>query len=65
MAQNSMRYSWSFEEVDARLKSIMTNIYRNISTAAREYGHEDNLILGANVAGFIKVAEAMMAQGIV
>ncbi|NLO83574.1 MAG: NADP-specific glutamate dehydrogenase [Clostridiales bacterium] len=65
MIQNSMRYSWSFEEVDAKLKSIMINIYKNISTAAREYGHEDNLILGANVAGFVKVAEAMMAQGIV
>ena len=65
MMQNSMRYSWSFEEVDSRLKSIMINIYKNISAAAREYGHENNLILGANVAGFIKVAEAMMVQGIV
>lgn len=65
MTQNSMRYSWTFEEVDAKLKQIMTNIYRNISAAAREYGHEGNLIVGANVAGFIKVAEAMMAQGIV
>ena len=60
-----MRYSWSFEEVDSWLKSIMINIYKNISAAAREYGHENNLILGANVAGFIKVAEAMMVQGIV
>jgi len=65
MTQNSMRYSWTFEEVDAKLKQIMTSIYRNISTAAREYGHEGNLIVGSNVAGFIKVAEAMMAQGIV
>ena len=65
MTQNSMRYSWTFEEVDAKLKQIMTSIYRNISTAAREYGHEGNLIVGANVVGFIKVAEAMMAQGIV
>ncbi|MFO7154535.1 MAG: NADP-specific glutamate dehydrogenase [Caldicoprobacter oshimai] len=65
MTQNSMRYSWTFEEVDAKLKQIMTNIYRNISAAAREYGHEGNLVVGANVAGFIKVAEAMMAQGVV
>jgi len=65
MTQNSMRYSWSFEEVDAKLKNIMINIYKNISRAAKEYGHEDNLILGANVAGFKKVAEAMMAQGVV
>ena len=65
MTQNSMRYSWTFEEVDAKLKQIMTNIYRNISAAAREYGHEGNLIVGANVVGFIKVAEAMMAQGVV
>jgi len=65
MAQNSMRLSWSFEEVDAKLKQIMVNIYKNISTVAREYGYEDNLVVGANIAGFIKVADAMLAQGIV
>ncbi|MGE5398455.1 MAG: NADP-specific glutamate dehydrogenase [Chitinophagales bacterium] len=65
MSQNSMRYSWTFEEVDARLKDIMVNIYTNASEAAKEYGYEDNLIVGANIAGFLKVAEAMMAQGIV
>jgi glutamate dehydrogenase (NADP+) len=64
MSQNSMRYSWTFEEVDARLKDIMVNIYRNASTAAKEYGFEDNLVAGANIAGFLKVANAMYAQGI-
>ena len=65
MSQNSMRLSWTFEEVDAKLKEIMVNIYRNASQAAKEYGHEDNLVVGANIAGFVKVAEAMLAQGIV
>ncbi len=65
MSQNSMRYSWTFEEVDAKLKDIMVNIYRNASAAAKEYGFEDNLVVGANIAGFMKVADAMMAQGIV
>ncbi|HBP66229.1 MAG TPA: NADP-specific glutamate dehydrogenase [Desulfosporosinus sp.] len=64
MSQNSMRYSWSFEEVDAKLKDIMVTIYKNISEAAKEYGQEDNLVVGANIAGFIKVATAMYAQGI-
>ncbi|MCO5385970.1 NADP-specific glutamate dehydrogenase [Desulfosporosinus sp.] len=64
MSQNSMRYSWSFEEVDAKLKDIMINIYKNASEAAKEYGQEDNLVVGANIAGFIKVATAMYAQGI-
>jgi len=64
MCQNSMRYSWSFEEVDAKLKDIMVNIFRNARAAAKEYGQEDNLVLGANVAGFLKVANAMMAQGV-
>jgi len=64
MSQNSMRYSWSFEEVDAKLKDIMVNIYNNASEAAKEYGVEDNLVVGANIAGFIKVANAMYAQGI-
>ena len=65
MSQNSMRLSWTFEEVDAKLKNIMINIYKNASKAAKEYGFEDNLVVGANIAGFLKVAEAMKAQGIV
>ena len=65
MSQNSMRYSWTFEEVDAKLKQIMVNIYRNASSAAKEYGIPGNLVAGANIAGFLKVANAMMAQGIV
>ena len=64
MCQNSMRYSWTFEEVDAKLKDIMVNIYRNSSKAAKEFGFEDNLVVGANIAGFLKVADAMYAQGI-
>jgi len=64
MCQNSMRYSWTFEEVDAKLKDIMVNIYKNASAAAKEYGLEDNLVAGANIAGFMKVANAMYAQGI-
>jgi glutamate dehydrogenase (NADP+) len=65
MTQNSMRLAWSFEEVDAKLKTIMLNIYKNASEAAEKYGHKDNLVVGANIAGFIKVAEAMKAQGLV
>ena len=65
MSQNSMRYSWTFEEVDAKLHGIMVNIFHNINDAAKEYGQEGNLVAGANLAGFKKVAEAMMAQGIV
>ncbi|MBE7016944.1 MAG: NADP-specific glutamate dehydrogenase [Ruminococcaceae bacterium] len=65
MSQNSMRYSWSFEEVDAKLKGIMENIYKNASSAAAEYGMAGNLVAGANIAGFLKVANAMIAQGIV
>jgi glutamate dehydrogenase (NADP+) len=65
MSQNSMRLSWTFEEVDAKLKDIMVNIYKNASEAAKEYGFEDNLVVGANIAGFKKVADAMLAQGIV
>ncbi len=65
MCQNSMRYSWTFDEVDAKLKDIMENIYKNISTSAKEYGMDGNLVAGANIAGFMKVANAMMAQGIV
>lgn len=65
MSQNSMRYSWTFEEVDSKLKNIMKNIYENSVKAAEEYGFEDNYVVGANIAGFIKVAEAMMSQGVV
>ena len=65
MSQNSMRLSWTFEEVDVKLKDIMTNIYKNSAEAAKEYGCEGNILAGANIAGFIKVADAMMAQGIV
>ena len=64
MTQNSMRLSWTFEEVDAKLKDIMVNIYKNASEAATEYGDPDNLVLGANIAGFLKVATAMYQQGI-
>ena len=65
MSQNSMRYSWTFEEVDAKLHDIMVNIYHNSANAAKEYGMEGNLVAGANIAGFLKVANAMLAQGIV
>lgn len=65
MAQNSMRIAWSFEEVDAKLKTIMLNIYKSVSQAAETYGHKDNLVIGANIAGFVKVAEAMKEQGLV
>ena len=65
MSQNSMRLSWTFEEVDEKLQGIMKNIYKNSSEAAKEYGHEGNILMGANIAGFMKVATAMMAQGIV
>ncbi len=65
MSQNSMRYSWTFEEVDAKLKDIMINIYKKSSAAAKEYGFEGNLVAGANIAGFVKVADAMVAQGVV
>ena len=65
MAQNAARLSWTFERVDDELKSIMKNIYQNASNAAKEFGFEDNLVVGANIAGFIKVADAMLAQGIV
>ncbi len=65
MSQNSMRYSWTSEEVDAKLKQIMADIYKSSWDAAKEYGMEGDLIAGANIAGFMKVADAMMAQGIV
>ncbi len=65
MSQNSMRTQWSAEEVDEKLKGIMTGIFKNITMMAKEYGDEDNLVKGANIAGFIKVANAMLAQGVV
>mgnify|MGYP006065946263 CR=1 FL=1 len=65
MAQSSGRLFWSFEEVDAKLKNIMVNIFHNIDQAAKKYGFEGNYVVGANIAGFEKVAEAMMAQGVV
>ncbi len=65
MSQNSMRYSWSAEEVDEKLKGIMKNIFKNSLEAANKYGFGDDLVAGANIAGFIKVAEAMLAQGVV
>ena len=65
MSQNSMRYSWTAEEVDAKLKGIMKDIYTKVSDAAARYGLEGNYVAGANIAGFEKVVDAMMAQGIV
>lgn len=65
MAQNSMRLSWSFEEVDAKLHDIMVGIHKSAYEAAKKYGHEGNYVMGANIAGFMKVAEAMMAQGVI
>lgn len=65
MAQSSGRLYWSSEEVDAKLKTIMVNIYHNIDNAAKKYGFEGNYVMGANIAGFEKVADAMMAHGIV
>ena len=64
MSQNSMRYSWTTEEVDAKLHQIMVNIYKNSDEAAEKYGMKGDLVAGANIAGFIKVADAMLAQGV-
>ena len=65
MSQNSMRYFWSFEEVDCKLRTIMTDLYRNVSSAAAEYGAPGDFVTGANVAGFLKVADSMLAYGLV
>ena len=65
MSQNSERLSWSFEEVDSKLQGIMVNIFRNLDAAAKKYGFEGNYVVGANIAGFEKVADAMLAQGVV
>ena len=64
MSQNSERLSWSFEEVDAKLQTIMVNIFHNLDAAAKKYGFEGNYVVGANLAGFEKVADAMLAQGV-
>ena len=64
MSQNSMRYSWTYEEVDAKLHAMMNNIYKNMSDAAKRYNQKDNFVMGANIAGFEKVAKAMIAQGV-
>ncbi|MBQ9415348.1 MAG: NADP-specific glutamate dehydrogenase [Clostridia bacterium] len=65
MSQNSQRLSWTFEEVDSKLHGIMENIYKNAAQAAKDYGMEGNLVAGANIAGFLKVANAMLAHGVV
>lgn len=65
MSQNSMRFSWSFDEVDSKLKDIMINIFKQISEASSKYGFEKNYVVGANIAGFIKVADAMIAEGVI
>ena len=65
MSQNSERLSWTFEEVDSRLKGIMVNIFHNADDAAKQFGMAGNYVAGANIAGFLKVQNAMKAQGIV
>ena len=65
MGQNSIRSSWTFDEVDAKLKGIMINIYYHMKDACEQFDAKDNFVVGANIAGFMKVADAMMAQGIV
>ena len=65
MSQNSMRYSWTFEEVDNKLECIMCNIFKACKTAAAEYGFGNNYVAGANLAAFDKISKAMLAQGII
>jgi glutamate dehydrogenase (NADP+) len=65
MSQNSMRLPWPREEVDSRLRHIMFTIFKNSWETAEEYGHPGNLVVGANIAGFVKVADAMLDQGVV
>jgi glutamate dehydrogenase (NADP+) len=65
MSQNSLRLSWSREEVDARLKGIMKSIHDNAYNAAEQFGQKGNYVMGANIAGFVKVADAMLAQGVI
>lgn len=64
MSQNSQRLSWSFEEVDEKLRGIMENIFKNVDESAEKYGFPKNYVVGANIAGFTKVADAMLAQGV-
>ena len=64
MSQNSMRYSWSAEEVDQKLQTIMVGIFHSAYAAAEKYGRRGNLVVGANIAGFTKVCDAMLAQGV-
>ena len=65
MSQNSQRLSWTFAEVDAKLKDIMVNIFAKADDAAKRYGVDGNYVAGANIAGFEKVVDAMLAQGVV
>ncbi len=65
MSQNSLRMAWSREEVDAKLLGIMKSIHANCYETAAKYGHKGNYVMGANIAGFVKVADAMLAQGII
>ena len=65
MSQNSIRYSWTLDEVDAKLHDIMVSIFKSCDEASKEYGMPGNYMAGANIAGFLKVAEAMKAQGCV
>ena len=65
MSQNSMRYAWSFEEVDRRLREIMVNIFHNTYDASVECGVPGDLVVGANIAGFLKVSQVMLAQGLI
>jgi len=65
MSQNAQRLNWTFDEVDEMLQTIMASIHKRVYTASENYGYPGNYVIGANIAGFMKVAEAMMAQGIV
>lgn len=65
MAQNSSRMVWTFEQVDQQLHNIMKNIYKNCLQASEEYGHPGNLVIGANIYGFKRVADTMIAQGVI
>jgi glutamate dehydrogenase (NADP+) len=65
MSQNSLHYSWTREEVERRLQEIMHSIYTAAAATAAEYGQSENLVMGANIAGFVKVADAMIDQGVV
>ena len=65
MSQNAEHLSWTFEEVDGKLEQLMRGMFHNVDDTAKEYGHEGNFVMGANIAGFLKVADAMMTQGIV